>query len=380
MPKEVSEITSGVAFSRSSESNQISDSQQRIFKVILNSPTELFDIQQECGVYIGDELRPGAGIYCNSFDARYEGDSRMAIVCTFQFRSTPGAQSSGGGDPKAIPPDIRPANWSIGSSLYEIPLRTFFGKRTGVETWGGPEPLRNPANDMYDGVTAFDALVTISISQFEPIDPTRHARHVGAINENSLRLGSLLMEPHTVMLRGISSQPAVESWGGLTYRGWNCSYEFAYKANDTNIHLGANGSGGLVTVALGWDIALPQTGFNVKAFTPPGDAGVDNIFGQPLAHHMGKVVKGNFDADGKFTPDPTGEYRIPFNTTAGDKVRGMVKVYDYEEGGTSLLPCAQPIPLNDNGRPRAEGLDPLVYGYQVHRAINFQEKIGLRLY
>lgn len=365
MPKEVSEITAGVAFSRSSESGQIADSQPRVFRIVLNSPTELIDIQQECGVYIGDELRPGAGIYCSSFDARYESNSRMALLCTFQFRTTPSSGSSGGGgDPKSFAPDIRPANWSIGSSIYEIPLRTFFGKRTGPQSWGQPEPAKNSAGDIYDGVAAFDALVTISISQFEANDPTRHARHVGAINENAFVLGTLTMEPHTVMLRGINCQPVVESWGGLNYRGWNCTYEFAYKANDTNIHFGQDGAGGFQTVTLGWDVALPQTGFNVKAFAPPGDE-QDELDAQPLKHANGKIVATR---------------ALPDQIDPGDKVRGMVKVFEYEDGGASQLPCAQPIPLNDNGRPRSSDLLPLIYGYQVHRAINFQATLGLRTF
>ena len=146
MPKEVSEITDGVGFSRSSEDGTIADEQPRVFRAILSQPGELFDIQQECGVYIGDELRPGAGIYCTSFDARFEGSSRLVLLCTFQFRTTPSTASSAGGqDPKSQSPDVRPANWTIGSSLYEIPLRSFFGKRTGAQSWDNGGAAKNSA-------------------------------------------------------------------------------------------------------------------------------------------------------------------------------------------------------------------------------------------
>jgi hypothetical protein len=365
VPKLVSEITDGVGFSRSSENGTIADEQPRVFRVILSQPGELFDIQQECGVYIGDELRPGAGIYCTSFDARFEGSSRLVLLCTFQFRTTPSASSSAGAqDPKSQSPDVRPANWTIGSSLYEIPLRSFFAKRTGAQSWAAGGAAKNSAGDMYDGVTAFDALVTISIQQFEASDPTKYARHVGAINKETITLGSLSMPPHTVMFRGLSCQPTVESWGSLVYRGWNCTYEFAYKANDTSIHIGTDGAGGYQLMELGWDIALPQTGFNVKAFAPPGDAAKDEVTGQPLKHKAGKID----------SPEA-----LPDGVAAGKRVRGMIEVFEYEDGGRSQLPCAQPIALNDNGRPRKSDLGPLVYGYQVHRDINITSTLGLRL-
>jgi len=380
VPKEVSEISSGQQFSRSAGEGELADSYTRSFRIIRQSVDEIVDIQEACQVYIGDVAPYNSNIYCLSFDARFEGDSRMVITATFNYQTTPSGGGGGGEDPKSVSPDVRPANWTIGSSLYEVPLHSFFGQRTGQQQWGGPEALKNSANDMYDGVATFDALVTISITQFEAIDPTKHASHVGAINSEQITLGSLQMSPHTVMFRGLSCQPTVESWGTRLFRGWNCTYEFAYKANFTNIHFGANGADGLQLVELGWDIALPQTGFNVKAFAPPGDAAVDEVFAQPLAHHEGKVVKGDFDANGKFTPNPASEFRLPFQTTPGEKVRGMVKVYEYETGGTSQLPCAQPIPLNDSGRPRKSGLMPLVYGYQVHRAIDLTKTLGLRLF
>jgi hypothetical protein len=366
VPKEVSEVSSGGQFSRSSNEGQLADSQTRSYKIIKSSVDEVVNIQEACQVRIGDQHPYNTNLYCVSFDARFEGDSRLVIAVSFNYQSTPSAEASGGGqDPRSQPPDVRPANWTIGSSLYEIPLRSFFAKRTGPQAWGGPSAAKNPANDMYDGVTAFDALVTISISQFEQNDPTKHARHVGAINKEQITLGSLVMPPHTVMFRGLSCQPATESWGDLLYKGWSCTYEFAYKANDTSIHFGADGDGGFQTVELGWDIALPQTGFNVKAFAPPGDAAKDEVTGQPLKHKDGKID----------SPEA-----LPDGIAAGKKVRGMIEVFEYENGGRSQLPCAQPIALNDNGRPRNADLTPLVYGYQVHRDIDLTQTLGLRFF
>lgn len=365
MPKAVSELSEGVAFSYSSEQGQVAASQPRVFRVVLSYPGELINIEDTCGVRIGDELRPGAGIFCTSFEARFEGSSRHVLICTFQFRNTPDqASSAGGQDPKNQQPDVRPANWTISSSLYEIPMWSFFAERTGATTWGGGGRAKNPAGDVYDGLTTLDAMVTISIQQFEKNDPTKHARHVGAINKETITLGSLSMPPHTVMLRGISSQPTVESWGGQVSRGWTCNYEFGYRANDTSIWIGTEAGGGFQTVELGWDVAIPQTGFNVICFAPPGNAR-QNPYGQPL----------KFDDEGAIDDDPLA---LPDNLAPGRKGRAMIEVPLGKK--SSLSPSASPIPLNDDGSARATNLMPIVRGYQVHRDIDFTQTLGLRLF
>lgn len=365
MPKLVKEIVEGVGYSYSSEQGQIAESQPRVFRVILNAPDELINIEDVCGVKIGDELRPGAGIFCTSFDARFEGNSRLVLLCTFQFRNTPDqASSEGQQDPKSQPPDVRPSNWTISSSLYEIPMWSFFAERTGATTWGGGGRAANPARDVYDGLTTLDAMVTISIQQFEKNDPTKHVRYVGTINNETITLGSLSMPPHTVMFRGVASQPTLESWGGRVYRGWNCNYEFAYKANDTLIWIGSDAAGGPQTVELGWDVAIPQTGFNVICFAPPGNAR-QNPYGQPL----------KLDDEGAIDDDPLA---LPDNLTAGRKGRAMIEVPLGKK--SSLAPSASPIALNDDGTPRATNLFPIVRGYQVHRDIDLTQTLGLRLF
>jgi hypothetical protein len=65
---------------------------------------------------------------------------------------------------------------------------------------------------------------------------------------------------------------------------------------------------------------------------------------------------------------------LPPNVAAGDKVRGMIKVMEYQEGGASISPCGLPIPLNDDGRPRKHTADPavLVKQYCVTDEADFQ--------
>ena len=389
MPKLVKEISSGTQFSRSSNEGQLADSQNRAYRIILDNPNETIDIQRECQVKIGDRHPYNQNLYCVSFDARFEGDSRMVIAVTFNYQTTAGSGGSGGQDPKSQSPDVRPANWTTSTSLVEVP-KTVWAKRKGTQAqafppvpaqgdgWLGDEPAVNPAGDMYDGVTALEPVVTISITQFERNDPTRHLLYAGHVNSEVINLGSLSMTPGTVLFRGVSCQPAVESWGGLNYRGWNAVYEFAYRRNKTSVLLAAGGVFGgdplgPADVDIGWDIAVPVTGFNCRAFAPAAPAANEDAFGQPLRHKNGKIED-----------DPLA---LPQGIAAGDRVRAMVKVFEYEDGGTSQAPSASPIALKLNGRPLkthdANGNlinKPLVFAYRVQPVIDLTQTLGLRLF
>lgn len=361
MPPLVKEISSGNQVSRSSNEGQLADTATRVFRLVLSSPSETFDIQATCEVRIGDAHPVNGNVFCTSFDARFDGESRMVMLCTFQYQSTASADSSGGGaDPRSQAPDVRPPNWTTSTSLIEQPVNVW-NPRTNRDLWGARIPAVNPAGDMYDGVTQLVSLVSISVTVFNPSDPTEDNETAGRVNRARITLGSLTMSPHTLMFRGVQSQPTVESWGGRIYRGWNATYEFAYKRNPTTINF--PGGGAPVEVDLGWDIAVPVTGFNCRAFAPNAAAADEDVFGQPLRHINGKIV----------TPP-----LLPEQIVAGDRVRAMVKVFEYEEGGTSQAPSASPIALKENGRPLkthdANGNlvnKPLVFGYQVQENFDF---------
>lgn len=356
----VSEISSGQQFQRTADQNGLADSQTRVFRVLLSEPGEVIDIQEECEVYIGDVHPYNKNIYCKSFTANFEGNSRMVILCTFQYQSTAGADSAGDPrDPQQDAPDVRLMEISTSTSLMEKPSYSWkpLGGAPDAGNWIEP---RNPAGDLYEGITRLEPIVNITITGFEAKDPLKHCLHVGKVNDENLQIGSLFCVIRTLMFRGVSAQPVVESWGEYVFRGWKATYEFSYRANWTRL-------GGGAEIPLGWDIAVPQTGFNVRAFTPAG--GADDWYGQPLKHAAGRI---GFD---------NGLPVLPSGVNDGDKVRAMVRVHDYEDGGVSQTPSAQPIPLNDNGRPRGAGENPrvLVYRYQIYEELNFMETFGLRL-
>lgn len=336
--KAVSEISSGHQFSRSSENGLISDAQTRVFRIVLKEAGDVIDPSEECDIKIGDPHPVNQNIYCTSFDIKFEGESRMVFLCTFQYKSTAGSDSNGD-DPKSQSPDIRLAQWSISTSLIEVPV----AKWREVDAQGAAGPLKdahNPVGDLYEGISALQPVVTFVFEQFDNEPPSKWAGDAGLVNEDPVDFPGITCDRRTLLFRGASGKPAVEFWGDQLYRGWTTSYEFAYRA-DT------------------WDIRIPLSGFNI--FNAPfgsvnGAQGQNVEAGSLLLKHDGGTIKG--------WPNDI----EPARDTGAIKTRAMVLVHEYETGGAQQLPSAQPIPLNDDGSPRWSGAEPkvLVKRYSVY--------------
>jgi hypothetical protein len=373
MARLVSELTQGQSFSRSVRDGQIADRATRTFKILLDLPTEVPQIQSLCGVFVGDPHPDSPDLYCLSFSAQYDGDSRMVVLANFEYEpiisSADEGGPGGGGGQGGQSPDVRPANWSLSSSLVEVPVR-MWRKRTGELEWGDSEAAANPVGDIYDGITAMRAMVTISITQFNLLDPTQHAEYVGCINEEQIVLGTLVMPPHTVMLRGLNVQSQVKPWGAGVFRGWESQYEFAYNANKQQVFLGSNDLLS-TTIDLGWDIAVPVSGWNCKAFDPTNPTAFQDRLALPLKKTSTGVIDSN-------------PYALVDGAQVGRKYRAMVEMPTFTNNRSILLqsPSASPIALNGDGTPRLidDSSKPLVLAYQVHEAINFTQALGLRLY
>lgn len=366
MPQVV-EVTSGAGESGALDGGP---TKTRAFRLILDSPGEVVDYQSACGISIGQE---SGGLKCLNYDARFEGDSRMVVLVTFQYGVDPNDDP---GNSQGQDPSLRPANWSVSAAATEGPAMTW-RKRVGLQAWGNRDVAANPVGDIYDGVTALYPVVKISISQWESTDPTRNCSWVGYVNSESITLGSLTMAPHTCLFTGLQSTAAVETVGGgvnqaqVVYRGWRVEYEFAYKYNEQKVSLAA--AGDVQVIGIGWDIAVPQTGFNVKAFNPQAAGQDQDVFGQPLRH--GARGEAFF---GRIPPPP---YLLPQDINAGDRVRAMVHVFSHFGGGSSQAPSAEPIAINDDGTPRViDNLTrPIVYAYSVYPDANLTNTLGLRL-
>jgi hypothetical protein len=346
--------------------------------VLLNSPSEVFDIQATCGVFVGDPHPTNFNIYCASFDAKYEGDSRMVLVATFNYQSAATATDSGGGGggspgSKTISPDIRPANWSVSTELTEVPLR-MWRLRTGPSEWSESSSTpRNPVGDMYEGLTRLQPLTTIKVTQFVlggVGDPTIHAYFVGEINDDTIVFGNLVAEPHTLMLRAINATPTVESYGRLVFRGWRTEYTFLLRNEFMSINFDLTGEAiSSTTVNIGWDAAIIVEGRNVTAFNPVGADAWQDPYGQPL-----KAAP-----DG--APLDPNNLALPNGVAVGSRQRAHVAVTGFSDRGMSQSPSGEPIALNLDGTPRkiSGSRRPIIRAYQIYDSIEMISTLRLRL-
>jgi hypothetical protein len=329
MPRNVAQLSQGNTFSRSSDTNAVVDSATRVFKVILSSPDEAWDLSSAVGVYIGDPYSGDNPIPCVSIDAKADGESRLVRIVTAAYRATPGfSATASGNDPKNEPPAARPALWSISTSLSEI--ATYVGRKVVNYQSQFPQAMTNPNGDLYDGTMRLEPVVNINIDQYSYTDQSDQMAFVGFVNSDPFTFSSLAIAPHCCMLQGIGSTPVVENFGGRNFRGFKVTFQFAVRAHWTWTREGVQ--------PVGWDHAIPQTGFNVRA----GDGA-----GQGVEYN---AIPQKHDRDYNMKTPPE------FAVASGEVVRGMT-VIPGTDGKKRQVPCAQPVALNDNGTPRWRGYE-----------------------
>jgi hypothetical protein len=325
MPKMVTELAQGKSFSRSAEGGGLADQATRTWKILLNSPDEAFIISSVVGVNIGDPLGSANPIPCVSLDVKADGESRMVRIVTAQYRTTAGI---GNTDPGSQTPTQRPALYSMTTSLTEIAAWGGSPVVGGAST--GWTPAVNPAGDLVDGITRLEPVVNINIDQYSSSDMSQLLAYCGYVNSDTFNFSNLSVGVHCCMLQSVSSNPVVEQFGNTTFRGFKVTFGFAVRAHWTITRHGFQ--------AIGWDMAVPQTGFNIFN-SGTGRADVDQK-ALALQHRNGKVsIVGSSSvvlADG----------------LVNTKTRAMVTVPATEDGGYIQRPSAQPVALNDDGTPR----------------------------
>lgn len=340
MPKLVVELAQANTFSLTAENGRGAYSATRAWKVILNSPDESYDVETVTGLSIGSPYRSDLQIPCVSLEARAEGDSRLVRVVTATFRATPGIDPEV--DPKTQQPSVRPALYSMSTSLQEI---TAWGGRPVVngvsQAW---RPSVNPVGDLYDGVNKLEPVVNIQIDQYSITDQSSMLGYTGYVNSDEFTFSGLTVGVHCCMLQSITSNPIVEQFGDSTFRGFKVQFNFAIRRHDT---ITRDGFG-----PIGWDMAVPQTGFNII------NDGLNrsDVDEQALAleHSDGRVAK------------LAGGQLILADGTIGKKVRAMVTVPSGDGASTATYgyiqrPASQPVALNDDGTPRnTQTQDPKV--------------------
>jgi hypothetical protein len=362
MPIASSELAQGQAFSRSSEDDGLRDTFDRVFKVLLSSPSEVYDPQAYCNVYIGSAHPFNYNLTCHSFDAKFDGESRLVNLITFKYKSYSSNEASGGrDDPKQKAPADRKCEWTTDTSLMEVPADTWLPP---VGAWQAPV---NVLGERFDGVTKQVPVTNIKVDQFEPFDPLKNLKYVGYVNNVAMVLGSMTLEPKTVLFRGVSQKPHVETFRDQTIRGWIVTYDFVYKRNEVQ-YPGANG--GPIVEVVGWRRLQPLEGFNVLN-DRLGDADVDEQ-GLTLEHEDFKVLR-------TFVTPSTYSYAAG---TQGKRMRAMVG-FPCPTGGWAQRPSSSPIALNADGTPRkidpANNKYPLLELYDVQPLGDLTQLLGLRL-
>jgi hypothetical protein len=228
------------------------------------------------------------------------------------------------------------------------------------------EPAVNHVGDRLDGITKFEPITTIRITQFSDGTPgTVFSNYCGHVNSEEMNLGSYMTcAPHTVMFRGVEAAPHVESFGNMVYRGFMNSYEFAYRVNRSEAP-GASGD-------YGWDLAVPVTGFTCRAFNPANRRADQDPYAVPLQR---------WPLD---DPERPGLIKVPLQLQDGvavnERIRALVRVAGRGQWADQA-PCAQPIALNEDGTPRSENADPKIILWRVSTQpeINLTQTLSLRL-
>jgi len=316
MPQLVSELTTGRSFERSAQTGAIADSVSRQWRILLKSPYESFDLSAPppdgIGVKIGDILDPTYPIPCVSISVAADGSNRMTRLATARYQSTAGDSSNPNDpskqDPGSEAPDDRLCVVSVNTSLVEMPSWTWYVVNSEGVVAGARTEAVNTAHDMYDGVLKSEPVSVITVEQFDyPTDPMLHIQHLGKVNSNTATWRGLTIPKRTMLFRGLSFRPQNIFWGSTLYRGWQSTYEFVFRNNEQRI----SDNGVQTTAKIGWDIAVPQTGFN---------------------------------------------YLDPLAPANAKRKRAMLKL----PGTNEEVPSAQPVPLNDDGQLRAENADPKV--------------------
>jgi hypothetical protein len=330
MPKIVSELAQGNAFGRSSDNGGAADHATRKFKVLLNHPNESWNVFAAIGINIGDIYSQSSPIPCVSVEAVHDGESRVVCIVTAEYRSSPGAGSDAP-DPKSQEPTVRPAMYSMTTSLTEI--AAWGGSVVSGGSSGPWIPAVNPVGDLVDGVTRLEPVVNINIEQYSYVDKTDIMAYTGYVNSDEFSFSGLTIYPHCCMLQSINTTPVVENFSGATFRGFKVTLGFAVRAHWTITRNGFE--------PIGWDVAVPLTGFNIRN-SGLGRSDVDQK-ALCLEHKDFKV-----ELDASKNPKSLAD------GTVNAKVRGSVTVAatGSEAGGYLQRPCAQPIALNDDGTPR----------------------------
>ena len=362
-PKIVKEITSGSGATLALEAAGGTGSSsslrfQRVWKIVYDNPSDIVndDVRPRIGTTVG-QLHPlNPFCACDSIDVKPDGESRHVYIVTANYSSQALSLQQGGyedgdggnADPRSQPPEARKANWSTETSAIEAPSwmwRPIWPAQ--APNFGNWSMAVNPAGDIYDGVMTMQPIVTIKVEQTQSNDPNVFAMYAGQVNTTAFRIGALQCGERSVMLKGITATPHAEIVGKRRWRGWKANYEFVFKP----------GFNSYLNQFLGWDVAIPVSGFNVI-----------NVAGAQARNDVEKGALALKLTD-LGTIDPNLAAAVIEPTLVGKPSRANVLI-SAPGAKAALRPTAQPVALNFDGTPRKLSLMPLVQRCQVFADFN----------
>lgn len=368
----IKEISQGQSGSLSDQAGGVQYT--RVFKIVLDTPADIQTVDIIGAISSIDGGFDGIGTLhptdpfasCDSVSATPEGDSRLVYTATVSYTPSDAISLTQGGNNDNTPdereksPDLRAANWSTSTTTIEVPSWIWipqWGPMAGV-----PTPTVNPAGDIVDGVTILQPIVNISVEQYCSGDQTVFSQAVGKVNSNQGQLGSLNLFPRSVLFRSVSFKPHAEMVGKKKWRGWLGSFEFSYKPNYNNY----------LSQYLGWDIAIPLSGFNV----------INSFAGQDVDKGACQLVLEN-DTTGAIKDWPNNPQLVPGLQNKKVRANVLISIPTDVETRAAQRPSASPVPLNENGTPRDpdapmnRGGPVLVRRYQIYDSFDMST-LGLR--
>jgi hypothetical protein len=372
MPKLATELTQGQSFARTAEDATIADTATRVYKVILNSPGESFDPQAFCGTFVGSRHPTNVNLVCSDFNAKFDGDSRMVTLITFNYKSNLSVSSSSSHkNPKQQHPRERPASWTTSSSLVEAPASVWRSYIVADEAWSSVDigdwaTPTNPNAEPYEGVTIQASVTDIRITQLTDFDPMSHHNYASYINSIDVQIGSLLCRRHTLLVRSVDVEPTAEPFLGEVWNGYKVTYSLSYKRNSVTVPKAADKTT-FLTTDIGWDRLQVLEGYKIKN-GGLGTAGVDQA---ALALKQVNC-----------------QIAYPFayaDNTQGTLCAAQVSV-PGRDGGWTQVRASAPVALNGDGTPRdltnlvnGKYLAPYIVRYQVQPEADLRAIFGLRL-
>lgn len=340
---------------------------QRAWKFVFDEPGDIIgtDVRDHIGVTVGSPHPTDLFCVCDSIDVKPDGDSRHVYIVSASYSSMALSLEQGGlddqnQDPRTQSPDARKANWSTETSAIEAPSWLWKPITANAPGAGGWCLAVNPVGDLYDGVATMQPIVTIRVEQTQARDPTQWSLYVGYVNSNAFRIGSLNCAERSVMLKGTSAAPHIETVGKKRWRGWKATYEFVYKP----------GYNSYLNQFLGWDVAIPVSGFNIRNVA--GAFGRNDVEKGALSLEMSNDDVGSIKNWPNAAIEPT---------LVGKKTRANVLISAPRSKATQR-PSAQPVALNWDGTPRNDELPAnqrvLIQRNQIYMDFDMRN-IGIRL-